>query len=121
MITRCTIIIFIQLPPSTSQILRGETLFLIPLIITRKYSKTFLPANLSLPQINNILAIFKDFPTAAISSSDHQQPSTAATSKSNQQQPSTAATSKSKQQQQPATAVSIRPTSSSYTINTDLL
>ena len=63
-------------------------------------------------------------PAAAISSSDQQQQPAAATSSSNQQQQSAAATSNSDQQQQsteqPASAISIHPTSSTYTINADI-
>ena len=115
---------------------------------TRKYSKTFSPAN---QQQQSTAAINssnqqqqstastssshqQQQPAAAINSSHQQQPSTAATSSSNQQQPpaaainssnqqqrSTAATSSSNQQQQPtSTTTSSRPTSSIYTIHDDL-
>ena len=54
---------------------------------------------------------------AVISSSNQQQP--AATSRSNQQQQSAAAISSSNQHQRPSTAISIHPTSSTYTIHDD--
>ena len=83
-----------------------------------KYSKTFLPANLSYLQINNILELFKDFPAAisnqqpAISNqqsaTSNQQP---AINNGNQQQQSAAATS-SNQQQQPAFILPAAPTRS---------
>ena len=82
--------------------------------ISWKYSKNFLPANLSEPQLINILEIFKDFFTSKHhpnsneqSSSNQLQRSATATSSSNQQsfsneqQQSTAAISSKKQQQQP--------------------
>ena len=111
------------------QLPRGETLFHLPLThileifkdsssTTRKYSKTFSPANLSEPQIINYSKIFKDFlgnqqqqPAAAINSSNQPQQSTAATNSSNQQQQPAAAINSSNQpaainssnqQQQPA-------------------
>ena len=71
-------------------------------------------------------------PAAEINSSNQQQQSTAATSSNNQQQQraaeinstnqqhqSTAATSSSNQHQRPSTAISIHPTSSTYTIHDD--
>ena len=94
---------------------------------TRKYSKTFSSANLSLPQIINNLKIFKDFSpanclsrksstisqkysktfgAAAINGSNQQQQQAAAISNSNQQQQSATATSSNNQQQQPAAAIS---------------
>ena len=79
------------------------------------------------------IQILSEQSTAATSNSNQQQQSTAATSSSNQQQQPAAATSNSSQQQQPATtinssdqqqqpasAISIHPTSSTYTINADL-
>ena len=70
--------------------------------ISRKYSKTFRPA---------------------INRSNQQQQSTAATSSSNQQQQPAAAINNSNQQQQSTTRLaattSVRPTSSTYTINAD--
>ena len=138
--TQRTVIIFITLPAVNYLLPRGETLFHLPPIdileifkdfssTTRKYSKTFSPANLSEPQITNNPKIFKEFfrlqiclsrksplsrkysktfqqSTAAISSSNQQQQPAAAISNSNQQQQSATATSSSNQQQQSATATS---------------
>ena len=56
-------------------------------------------------------------PAAATSNSNQQQQPAAATSSSKQQQRSTAATSNSNHHQQPAAATSIRPASSTYTVN----
>ena len=107
------------------QLPRGKTLFHLPFThileifkdsssTTRKYSKTFSPANLSEPQISNNPKIFKDFFACKfVLAANHQlypgnirrlsgQQSTASTSSSNQQQLPTAATSSSYQQQQPA-------------------
>ena len=110
-------IIFIQFLPSTTLFPRGEPLFHIPPInilkiikdfpsITRKYSKTSSPAELSEPQITNFPEIFKEQPAAATNGSNQQQQPAAATSSSNQQQQPAAATSSSNQQQQPAAATS---------------
>ena len=143
--TQRTAIIFIRFLLSTTLFSRGETIFHLPPInilelfknfpsSTRKYSNIFSPAELSWPQINNILEIFKDFfarriflvsthqypgniqnlsskqkqSTAATSSSSNQQqqPAAAATNSSNQQQQQAAAISSSNQQQQPAAATS---------------
>ena len=145
--TQRTAIIFIRFLLSTNLFSRGETIFHLPpinilelfknfLSSTRKYSKIFSPAELSWPQINNILETFKDFfacriflvsthqypgniqklsskqkqSTAATSSSSNQQqqqqPAAATSSSSNQQQQPAAATSSSNQQQQSAAATS---------------
>ena len=111
--------------------------------ISWKFSKTFSPAKLLWPQIINIPETIKDFPSsipaatsnhpassipagtsnqqqqpAAATSNSHQQKQpTAATNSKNQQQQSTTATSSSNKQQQATTTTSIRPTSSTYTIN----
>ena len=97
--------------------------------ISRIYSKTFLPAKLSEPQIIDILEIFKAFPASkqypsssnqqkqpatAFNSSNQQQQSTAASSSSNQQQRPAAATSISNQLQQPAAATSFHPSTSTH-------
>ena len=91
-----------------------------------KNSKTFLPAQLSQPQIINILEIFKEFPASkpssrsnrqsfsnqqqqpavALNSSNQQQQPAAATNNGSQQQQSIAASSSSNQQRQPAAATS---------------
>ena len=95
--------------------------------ISRKYSKTFRPAkaiNSTNQQQRSAAATSSNDqqqqPAAAVSSSEQQQRPAATTSSSNQQQRSAAATGSSEQQQQPAAAISIHPTSSTYTINADL-
>ena len=56
---------------------------------------------------------------AAISSSNQQKQSTATFNSGNQQQQSAAGISSSNQHQRPSTAISIHPTSSTYTIHDD--
>ena len=86
---------------------------------TRKYSKTFSPANLSWPRIINNPKIFKDFFVCKfVLTANHQlypgniqrlfgqQQSTAATSSSNQQQQPAAAINSSNQHQQSTAAIS---------------
>ena len=88
---------------------------------TRKYSKSFSPANCLSRKSPTIFRKYSKTFWAAINSSNQQQQSTAATSSSNQlqqpaaainssnqQQQSTAATSSSNQQQQPAAAINSR-------------
>ena len=134
--TQRTAIIFIHSLPSTTQLPQGETLFHFPPInnlemfkdsstTTRKYSKTFLPANFSQPQIISTENIQRPFrlknclsrksPTisrkysktfwAAINSNNQQQQTTAAINSNNQQHQSTAAINSSNQQQQSTTAI----------------
>ena len=134
--TQSTTIIFIRLLPPTTLLPRGETLFHLPLTnilekfkefssTTRKSSKTFSPAKLSLPQATNNPEIFKDFPTsksnqqqqpaeATSSSNQQQQQSAAAINSSNQQQQSTAATNSSNQQQQSTAATNSSNQHSAY-------
>ena len=135
--TKRTAIFLHSLPTANYLLPRGETLFHLPPVnileifkdsssTTRKYSRTFSPANClsrksSAPE--NIQRLFllqnclshksstmswkysKTF-WAAINNSNQQQQSTAATSSSNQQQQPTAAISSSNQQQQSTAATS---------------
>ena len=141
--TQCTAIIFIRLLLSTTNFSEAKlcSTFLSPIVwkifkdcspITRKYSKTFSPANLSPLQIINKPKIFKDFFACKfVLAANHQQPENIqrlfrlqnclsrksstifrkysktfwAINSSNQQQQSTKAINSSNQQQQSATAI----------------
>ena len=96
--------------PSTTLLPRGETLFHLPPInnleifkdfpsTTRKYSKTFSPAELSFRRKSPISRKYSQTfrPAAATSSSDQLQQSAAASSSGDQQQQSTVATGISNQ------------------------
>ena len=153
--TKRTAMFLHSLPTVNYLLPRGETIFHLPPInnleifkefssTTRKYSKTFSPANClsrksSAPE--NIQRLFRlqivlaanhqlypeniqrpsgQQAAATTSSSNQQQRSAARTSSRNQQPQPAAATSSSNQQQQLATTISIHPTSDTYTINDDL-
>ena len=86
---------------------------------TRRYSKTFLPANRLNRKSPNVFRKYSKTFRPAINSSNQQQQSTAATSSTNQQHQPAAAINSSNQHQQLAATTSFHPTSSIYTIHDD--
>ena len=115
-----------QYPEKTQRLFRLQNCLSLKSSISRKYPKTFSPAELSWPQIIKIPEISKDFPASKQYSSSNRQPSSTinnsnqqqqpatAINSSNQQQQPTAATSSSNQQQQSATATSFHPSTSTH-------